>query len=57
MSGRTDDTSEGPLLVISAHAGDFVWRAGGAIALAGARDATAGAYMRLYPQVTTALAG
>jgi 4-oxalomesaconate hydratase len=24
----------GPLLVVSAHAGDFVWRAGGAIALA-----------------------
>ncbi|HET6504471.1 MAG TPA: PIG-L deacetylase family protein [Amycolatopsis sp.] len=26
-----------PLLVISAHAGDFVWRAGGAIALASSR--------------------
>ena len=26
-------TATGPLLVISAHAGDFVWRAGGAIAL------------------------
>ena len=28
--------AEGPLLVISAHAGDFVWRAGGAIALTAA---------------------
>lgn len=28
--------STGPLLVISAHAGDFVWRAGGAIALTAA---------------------
>ena len=27
----------GSLLVVSAHAGDFVWRAGGAIALAAAR--------------------
>lgn len=27
----------GPVLVISAHAGDFVWRAGGAMALAAAR--------------------
>lgn len=27
----------GPLLVVSAHAGDFVWRASGAIALAAAR--------------------
>jgi 4-oxalomesaconate hydratase len=27
----------GPLLVVSAHAGDFVWRAGGAIALAAKR--------------------
>ena len=29
-------TATGPLLVISAHAGDFVWRAGGAIALTAA---------------------
>lgn len=29
-------TAAGPLLVISAHAGDFVWRAGGAIALTAA---------------------
>jgi 4-oxalomesaconate hydratase len=28
------DAGTGPLLVVSAHAGDFVWRAGGAIALA-----------------------
>jgi len=27
----------GPVLVVSAHAGDFVWRAGGAMALAAAR--------------------
>ena len=30
-------TTASPLLVISAHAGDFVWRAGGAIALAALR--------------------
>ncbi|WP_336204287.1 PIG-L deacetylase family protein [Nonomuraea sp. LPB2021202275-12-8] len=30
-------TSAPTLLVVSAHAGDFVWRAGGAIALAGLR--------------------
>src|SRR5690606_22081568 len=30
----SDDTPSSPLLVISAHAGDFVWRAAGAIALA-----------------------
>lgn len=29
----------GPVLVVSAHAGDFVWRAGGAMALASARGA------------------
>ena len=29
--------SAGSLLVVSAHAGDFVWRAGGAIALAEAQ--------------------
>jgi 4-oxalomesaconate hydratase len=33
----SDDSAAGPLLVISAHAGDFVWRAGGAMALAAAR--------------------
>jgi 4-oxalomesaconate hydratase len=29
----------GPVLVVSAHAGDFVWRAGGAMALASSRGA------------------
>jgi 4-oxalomesaconate hydratase len=38
MSGN-EDTPAGPVLVISAHAGDFVWRAGGAMALASARGA------------------
>lgn len=33
----SDDTPSSPLLVISAHAGDFVWRAAGAIALAAER--------------------
>src|SRR5260370_10425779 len=33
------DGPDGPVLVISAHAGDFVWRAGGAVALAAARGA------------------
>ncbi|HUB40158.1 MAG TPA: PIG-L deacetylase family protein [Streptosporangiaceae bacterium] len=33
----TDDGPGGPFLVVSAHAGDFVWRAGGAIALASSR--------------------
>jgi 4-oxalomesaconate hydratase len=32
-STTTGAQATGPLLVISAHAGDFVWRAGGAIAL------------------------
>ena len=32
-----DGAPAGPMLVISAHAGDFVWRAGGAIALAAER--------------------
>src|SRR5258708_22708164 len=32
-------TQHGPVLVVSAHAGDFVWRAGGAIALAASRGA------------------
>jgi len=37
-SGSTSgSTTAGSLLVVSAHAGDFVWRAGGAIALAAAR--------------------
>ncbi|MEV6012806.1 PIG-L deacetylase family protein [Streptomyces sp. NPDC051976] len=34
MSTTASAPADGPLLVISAHAGDFVWRAGGAIALA-----------------------
>ena len=33
------ETPAGPVLVVSAHAGDFVWRAGGAMALASARGA------------------
>jgi len=33
------DAARAPVLVVSAHAGDFVWRAGGAIALAAARGA------------------
>jgi 4-oxalomesaconate hydratase len=33
------DGHDGPVLVISAHAGDFVWRAGGAMALAASRGA------------------
>jgi 4-oxalomesaconate hydratase len=35
----SDAASSGPMLVVSAHAGDFVWRAGGAVALASARGA------------------
>lgn len=35
----SDDAPAGPLLVISAHAGDFVWRAAGAMALASSRGA------------------
>jgi 4-oxalomesaconate hydratase len=35
----TDDVTPGPVLVVSAHAGDFVWRAGGAVALASSRGA------------------
>lgn len=34
-----DATLPGPLLVISAHAGDFVWRASGAMALAASKGA------------------
>jgi 4-oxalomesaconate hydratase len=37
--GASDEASAGPLLVVSAHAGDFVWRAGGAMALASSRGA------------------
>jgi 4-oxalomesaconate hydratase len=33
----SDVAYHGPLLVVSAHAGDFVWRAGGAVALASMR--------------------
>jgi 4-oxalomesaconate hydratase len=32
-----EDAGSGPVLVVSAHAGDFVWRAAGAMALAAAR--------------------
>ena len=32
-----DQAAGGPFLVVSAHAGDFVWRAGGAMALASSR--------------------
>jgi 4-oxalomesaconate hydratase len=35
----SEDPPAGPVLVVSAHAGDFVWRAAGAIALAAARGA------------------
>ena len=34
-----DRGHDGPVLVVSAHAGDFVWRAGGAMALAASRGA------------------
>ena len=33
------EAGAGPVLVVSAHAGDFVWRAGGAMALASSRGA------------------
>ncbi len=33
------EAAGGPVLVVSAHAGDFVWRAGGAMALASSRGA------------------
>ncbi len=62
-------STEESTLVVSAHAADFVWRAGGAIALAAARgDRNAGpnlglpqstlaeAYMRVFPQVPDRLA-
>jgi len=35
----TQEPVPGPFLVVSAHAGDFVWRAGGAMALASSRGA------------------
>jgi 4-oxalomesaconate hydratase len=35
----SEPAATGPVLVISAHAGDFVWRAAGAMALAAARGA------------------
>jgi 4-oxalomesaconate hydratase len=35
----TGEAQPGPVLVVSAHAGDFVWRAGGAMALAASRGA------------------
>ena len=35
----TQEPVAGPFLVVSAHAGDFVWRAGGAMALASSRGA------------------
>ena len=38
------------MLVISAHAADFVWRAGGAVALAASRGD-----MKVFPQVTDRL--
>jgi 4-oxalomesaconate hydratase len=38
MSASAEEVT-GPVLVVSAHAGDFVWRAGGAIALAASRGA------------------
>jgi 4-oxalomesaconate hydratase len=39
MSADTEVAAAGPLLVVSAHAADFVWRAGGAIALAASAGA------------------
>jgi 4-oxalomesaconate hydratase len=36
---ESDEAPAGPVLVLSAHAGDFVWRAGGAMALAASRGA------------------
>ncbi len=37
--GANSDAPTGPVLVVSAHAGDFVWRAGGAVALVASRGA------------------
>jgi len=37
--GAADEGPAGPLLVVSAHAGDFVWRASGAMALAAVKGA------------------
>jgi 4-oxalomesaconate hydratase len=39
MGNVLTEAGGGPVLVVSAHAGDFVWRAGGAIALAASRGA------------------
>lgn len=36
---KSSSDEAGPLLVVSAHAGDFVWRAGGAMVLAASRGA------------------
>jgi 4-oxalomesaconate hydratase len=36
----SDEAPTDPFLVVSAHAGDFVWRAGGAVALAAAAAPT-----------------
>ena len=49
-------TAATPLLVVTAHPGDFVWRAAGAIALGLASETWAEAYQRAYPHVTTTLA-
>jgi len=38
-ASQASASQQGPFLVVSAHAGDFVWRAGGAIALATSRGA------------------
>ncbi len=43
MSG----SGAGPALVVSAHAGDFVWRAGGAMALAASRGEIFGVKRRV----------
>ncbi len=39
LSESQAEPGGGPVLVVSAHAGDFVWRAGGAMALAASRGA------------------
>ncbi len=39
MTAGGAEAADGPVLVVSAHAGDFVWRAGGAMALAASRGA------------------
>ena len=40
LMSASEAAATGPVLVISAHAGDFVWRAAGAMALASARGAS-----------------